>query len=196
MIAVRNATIEDVERILEIYDYYVKNTAITFEYDTPSLDEFKVRMERIMQRYPYLVILKDGHIAGYAYAGAFIDRAAYDWSCEMTIYLDHDAQKCGMGRIIYEALEKALLDMGITNLYACIGYPESDDEYLTTNSADFHAHLGFVEVGKFHKCGYKFGRWYHMIWMEKIIGKHEMEHQSIIYYPNLKRDGSDKTTLS
>lgn len=176
MIVVRNATVEDAERILEIYDYYVKNTAITFEYDTPSLNEFKVRKERIMQRYPYLVILKDGHIAGYAYAGIFIDRAAYDWSCEMTIYLDHNAQKCGMGRIIYEALEKALLDMGITNLYACIGYPESDDEYLTTNSADFHAHLGFAEVGKFHKCGYKFGRWYNMIWMEKIIGKHEMEH--------------------
>ncbi len=60
----------------------------------------------------------------------------------------------------------------ILNLYACIGYPEQEDEYLTTNSADFHSHLGFVKVGEFHQCGYKFGRWYHMIWMEKIIGEH------------------------
>ena len=62
-------------------------------------------------------------------------------------------------------------NMGILNLYACIGYPEYEDEYLTTNSADFHTHLGFVKVGEFHKCGYKFGRWYNMIWMEKMIGE-------------------------
>lgn len=124
MIIVRNAAMEDAERILQIYDYYVKNTAITFEYDTPALEEFKGRMEKTMQRYPYLVIMKDGHIEGYAYAGAFVGRAAYDWSCEMTVYIDHNAKKCGMGRIIYEALEKALHAMGILNLYACIGYPE------------------------------------------------------------------------
>lgn len=172
MITVRDATMEDAARILEIYDYYVKNTAITFEYDTPTLDEFKGRMEKTMRRYPYLVIVKDGCIEGYAYAGAFVGRAAYDWSCEMTVYLDHDARKCGMGRKIYEALEHALRDMGILNLYACIGYPQNEDEYLTRNSADFHEHLGFVKVGEFHKCGYKFGRWYDMIWMEKIIGEH------------------------
>lgn len=78
MIVVRDATLEDAERILEIYNYYVKNTAITFEYDAPSLEEFQKRMETTMQRYPYLVILKDGHIEGYAYAGAFVGRAAYD----------------------------------------------------------------------------------------------------------------------
>lgn len=183
MIVVRNASLEDAERILEIYDYYVKNTAITFEYDTPSLHEFQKRMEKTMQRYPYLVILKDGRMEGYAYAGAFVGRAAYDWSCEITVYLDHQAQKCGMGRIIYEALEKALREMGIRNLYACIGYPESDDEYLTTNSADFHAHLGFVKVGKFYKCGYKFGHWYDMIWMEKIIGEHVAQCAPITPYP-------------
>lgn len=146
MVVVRNAVMEDAERILEIYDYYVKNTAITFEYDTPSLNEFKERMEKTMQRYPYLVILKNGQIEGYAYAGAFVGRAAYDWSCEMTVYLDHNAQKCGMGRIIYQALEKALYDMGILNLYACIGYPENEDEYLTTNSADFHVCI-FADIG-------------------------------------------------
>lgn len=187
MIMVRDAALEDAERILEIYDYYVRNTPITFEYDTPSLEEFRSRMKRTMQRYPYLVILQDGKIQGYAYAGAFVGRAAYDWSCELTVYLDHDATGCGMGRTIYAALEKALHDMGITNLYACIGYPETDDEYLTTNSADFHAHLGFVKVGEFYKCGYKFNRWYNMIWMEKIIGEHESEQPSITPYSELQK---------
>jgi phosphinothricin acetyltransferase len=173
MIVIRKAEISDAGRLLEIYDYYVRNTAITFEYDTPSIEEFKSRMEHTARHYPYLVIEKDGIIEGYAYSGAFVGRAAYDWSCEMTIYLDCKAQKCGMGRMLYEALEDALKEMGILNLYACIGYPEKEDEYLTTNSADFHAHLGFEKVGEFHKCGYKFGRWYNMIWMEKIIGQHE-----------------------
>lgn len=185
MVIIRNATLEDAERILEIYDYYVQNTAITFEYETPSVGEFKKRMEKTMQNYPYLVIVRDGCIEGYAYADAFIGRAAYGWSCEVTIYLDHNAQKCGMGRKIYEALEKALYDMGILNLYACIGYPEKNDEYLTTNSADFHKHLGFGKVGTFHKCGYKFHRWYHMIWMEKIIGEHCEIHNPIINYHNV-----------
>lgn len=173
MITIRNAVIEDAERILKIYSYYVQNTAISFDYETPALDEWKARMARTMSRYPYLVIEEDGVIQGYAYAGPFVGRAAYDRSCEMTIYLDHDVQKRGMGRKLYEAVEHALSKMGILNLYACIGYPDRNDEYLTTNSADFHAHLGYTKVGTFHKCGYKFGRWYHMIWMEKIIGAHE-----------------------
>lgn len=178
MIAVRDATMEDAERILEIYDYYVKNTAITFEYVTPSAREFKKRMERTMSRYPYLVIERDGIVQGYAYADSFIDRAAYDWSCETTIYLDHRGLKSGMGRTIYEALESKLRKMGILNLYACIAFPEVNDQYLTTNSADFHAHMGFVKAGEFHKCGYKFERWYHMIWMEKIIGEHGSKPES------------------
>lgn len=186
MVTVRNAALEDAGRILEIYDYYVKNTAITFEYETPSLEEFKGRMERTMRRYPYLVILQDGHIEGYAYAGAFIGRAACDWSCETTVYLDRSARQRGLGRTIYEALEKALHDMGILNLYAYVAWPEHDDEYLTANSAGFHAHLGFVKVGEAHSCGYKFGRWYNMIWMEKIIGEHKAEQSPIIRCPELR----------
>ena len=142
MINIRSARIEDAERLVEIYDYYVRETAITFEYVTPSVAEFKGRMRKVMERYPYLVIEKDGIIQGYAYAGVFKDRAAYDWSCEVTIYLDHNACKCGLGRMLYEALETELRKARLLNLYACIGVPEQEDEYLTWNSAEFHAHLG------------------------------------------------------
>lgn len=94
-------------------------------------------------------------------------RAAYDWAAELTIYLDHDARRGGLGRVLYEALADRLKAMGVLNLYACIGYPQVEDEYLTRNSAQFHEHLGFTLAGTFHNCGYKFGRWYDMIWMEK-----------------------------
>ena len=113
MIEIRKAEMNDAERLLQIYDYYVKNTAITFEYETPSLEAFKTRMVNTMSRYIFLVIEKDGRIEGYAYAGVFKDRAAYDWSCETTIYIDRDQRKSGLGRMLYEALEKELKEMGI-----------------------------------------------------------------------------------
>ena len=142
-ITIRNASLADAPRILEIYAWYVEHTVITFEYDVPSLEEFEGRMRRTMQKYPYLVIERDGRVEGYTYAGPFVGRAAYDWACELTIYLDHDARKHGMGRALYEALADRLQAMGILNLYACIGYPQAEDEYLTRNSARFHEHLGF-----------------------------------------------------
>lgn len=185
-VSVRDATLEDAGRILEIYAYYVEKTAITFEYEVPTLEEFKGRMRKTMEKYPYLVIEKDGKIEGYAYAGAFHTRAAYDWASEMTIYLSHDARKCGLGRKLYEELESRLKKMGILNLYACIGYPKKDDEYLTKNSAEFHSHLGYKLAGTFHNCGYKFQRWYDMIWMEKIIGDHKENMSAIVSYNKLK----------
>lgn len=181
-ITIRDAAVEDADRLLQIYSYYVQKTAITFEYDVPSLSAFQSRMEHTKRKYPYLVIEQDGTIQGYAYAGAFVGRAAYDWSCELTVYLDRAAQKCGLGRRLYEALAEKLKEMGITNLYACIAYPEVEDDYLTGNSAAFHAHLGFEKVGEFHRCGYKFGRWYNMIWMEKLIGEHRPVQAPVKFY--------------
>lgn len=189
MVKLRRAVPEDAPRLVEIYGYYVEKTAISFEYTVPSPEEFRGRMERIMRRYPYLVAEVDGRVAGYAYAGAFVGRAAYDWACELTIYLDPEARKRGLGRALYEAMEKALGAMGVLNLYACIGYPrEGDDEYLSTNSADFHAHLGFKKIGTFTACGYKFGRWYDMIWMEKIIGQHRAGQANIVPFTDVKMD--------
>ena len=169
---IRSAVKEDAERLLEIYAYYVENTAISFECEVPSHEEFKNRIAATLEKYPYLVLEEDGMIRGYSYAGVFKGRAAYDHCCEVTIYLDRDSKRRGFARALYEELEKALRKIGIINLYACIADPVSEDEYLTKNSEQFHQHMGYAKVGEFHKCGYKFGRWYNMIWMEKMIGEH------------------------
>lgn len=171
-IRIRPATEADAEEILNIYAPYVTDTAITFEYDVPTLEEFTGRIHHTLEKYPYLVAVSDGEIIGYAYAGAFYGRAAYDWSAETTIYIKKDCRHSGVGKLLYQALEDALKAQNIINLYACIGYPEVDDEYLTKNSEQFHEHLGYRLIGEFRKCGYKFGRWYHMVWMEKMIGEH------------------------
>lgn len=173
MLKIRTASPEDAPRLLEIYSYYVEYTAISFEYVPPTPGEFRSRMEDTLRKYPYLVLEDDGIIRGYAYAGPFKGRAAYDRSCELSIYLEKGFQKRGYGRMLYEELEERLKAGGILNLYACIGDPIEEDAYLTRNSEEFHSHMGFAKVGTFHKCGYKFGRWYNMIWMEKLIGDHD-----------------------
>ena len=172
-ITIRTAVLQDAEALLEIYAPYVVNTAITFEYDVPTVEEFAGRMSNVLRRYPYLVAEVDGELAGYAYTGPFKERAAYDWAVETTVYVKEDMKKHGIGRALYEALEKTLAAQGILNLNACIAFPEKEDEYLTTDSVKFHKKMGFSEVGRFHKCGCKFGRWYDMVWMEKHIGTHE-----------------------
>jgi phosphinothricin acetyltransferase len=166
---IRNATENDAGRLLEIYSYYVTDTAISFEYEVPTVEEFRKRITHTLEKYPYLVLEENGVIKGYAYAGVFKGRAAYDHCCEVTIYLDGDAKGKGYGRALYGALEEELRKRGIINLYACIADPIKEDEYLTRNSEQFHRHMGYTKVGEFHRCGYKFGRWYNMIWMEKII---------------------------
>ena len=186
-ITIRMAVPEDARELLSIYDYYVKETAITFEYDTPSVEEFSGRIETVLEKFPYLVLeecedknVKSGasddgfgrKILGYAYASPFHVRKAYQWCAEMSIYLHKDARKRGLGRMLYDELERRLKDMGILNLNACIGYPDKEDEHLTFASVRFHEKMGYSMVGEFHKCGFKFGRWYNMVWMEKLVGEH------------------------
>ena len=120
-IRIRPATEADAEEILNIYAPYVMDTAITFEYDVPTLEEFTGRIHHTLEKYPYLVAVRDGEIIGYAYAGAFYGRAAYDWSAETTIYIKKDCRHSGVGKLLYQALEDALKAQNIINLNACIG---------------------------------------------------------------------------
>ena len=168
---IRSATTADAPRLLEIYSWYVENTAVSFEYTTPSLEEFEGRIAKTLERFPYLVLEDEGVIRGYAYAGLFRTRAAYARCCELSIYLDRNARRRGYGRRLYEEIENRLGEAGFLNLYACITDPIEEDEYLTRDSEVFHRRLGFEKVGTFHQCGWKFGRWYNMIWMEKLIGE-------------------------
>jgi len=171
-ILIRPASSSDAQDLLDIYAFYVEKTAVTFEYDTPSLEEFSRRIENTIKKYPFIVAENDRGILGYAYAGVFKDRAAYDHCVEVTVYLRQEACGLGIGHYLYEELERRLREIGILNLYACIAVTDSEDEYLTNRSAKFHKRIGYKTVGRFTKCGYKFGRWYDMIWMEKFIGEH------------------------
>ncbi len=171
-ITTRKATVGDAEELLAIYAPYVERTAITFEYDVPALSDFRGRIASIGKDYPYIVAARDGRIVGYAYAHQFSGRAAYQWSVESTIYLDMGERHHGIGKRLYAELERLLRAQGALNMNACITFMDEPDEYLPLDSVHFHASMGFTRCAHFHKAGYKFGRWYDVIWMEKMIGEH------------------------
>lgn len=166
---IREACIEDAERLVEIYSYYVLNTAVSFEYEVPSIEEFRERIRKTKEKYPYLVCLKDNRIIGYVYAGAYSIREAYSWTVSTSIYIDKDYRRHGVGSILYEALEKELKKQGIINLLAGVAYIENEDEYLSHDSYMFHLKEEYSEVAHMKSVGKKFDRWYDLLWFQKKI---------------------------
>ncbi len=165
-VIIRSATAADALQLVEIYSYYVEETAVSFEVVSPSVEEFAGRIEaKLAAGFPYLVMEEEGRILGYAYAGKFIPRTAYDHCCELSIYLERSATHRGLGGKLYQALMDELRAQGYTHFYACIGVPHTEpDPYITRASESFHHKLGFITCGTFVACGKKFGREYDMIW--------------------------------
>ena len=177
---------ENAEKLLAIYAPYVKNTAVSFEYAVPTVEEFRQRIEKTLEKYPYLVAEIDGETVGYAYASMFKQRPAYGWAVEVSIYVQRDKRGEGIGRKLYEALEAALTMQNILNANACIVYSEKENEYLSHDSMRFHEKMGYRLVGHFSQCGYKFGRWFDMIWMEKHLGEHTEAPESVKAFPEIR----------
>ena len=186
-ITIRTAALDDAAALLAIYAPYVEQTAITFEYEVPSLEEFRGRIAHTLRRYPYLVAEENGEILGYAYTGPFGERAAYSWAVETSIYLRQDVRGKGLGKRLYQALEEISRAQHVQSLYACIAYPDADDAHLSGNSVAFHTHLGYTTVGRFPHCGYKFGTWYNMTWMEKTLGDHAVPPAPFVPFPELSK---------
>ncbi len=172
---VRDATIDDMKDIVNIYASYVRDTAITFEERVPSLEEYTERYKRIIKKYPYLVMVSGGHIVGYAYINQFSYRSAYDPTAESTIYLDQTCKGRGYGRILYTHLETLAEKQGIATIVALIGASsDTSDPYVTDASIHFHNRLGYTSVGRLDACAYKFARWYDLVWMAKRITSKEI----------------------
>lgn len=175
--------------MLNVYAPYVENTAVSFEYEVPSIDEFRSRFEKITKKYPYFLAEdSNGKVLGYTYYSEFKNREAYRYSVETTIYLAKEACGRGIGRKLYEVLEKAAKAQNITNMNACIATCKTEDEYLTNRSYYFHEKMGYKLVGTFHNSGYKFDRWYDMVWMEKSVGEYFVPAKSFIPYKELSNE--------
>ena len=166
---IRDVQIEDAARLVEIYSYYVLNTAVSFEYAVPTVEEFENRIRNITQKYPYLVCEREGKIVGYVYASSYSSREAYNWTIDTSIYVDKDCRRLGVGSLLYKELENRLKKMGIVNLLAGVAFCEKEDEYLTHDSPNFHLSQGYTEVAHMKSVGKKFERWYDLKWFQKKL---------------------------
>ena len=182
---IRTASAEDAREILKIYAPYVENTAVSFEYTVPTLEEFRARIVKTLAEYPYLVAEDD------AYAGIFHGREAYKHSAETSIYVDEDHHCRGIGRMLYGELERILLKQNVFTLCACIATPDGNpDSRLTDSSERFHEKMGYRLVCKHSSIGYKFGKWYSVVWMEKDIGEKCPNPQPFIKFSELDSSGN------
>lgn len=175
---IRIAAPEDAPALLAIYAPYIKKTVITFEYELPTAENFKNRICSTLEQYPYLVAECEGEILGYAYASPFKIRAAYAWSAETSIYIQEDNRGKGIGKLLYQALERLCRRQHICNLCACIAWPNPASEA-------FHKQFGYRTVAHFHQSGYKGEQWIDMIWMEKALYPHKIPPDPFIPFSEL-----------
>ena len=154
---IRTATPDDGEILAEIYAPYVRDTFISFETECPTAEEMARRITATLTTFPWLVYEQDGDILGYAYAGKHRQRAAYQWSCDVTIYLAPSAQRRGIGRRLYKALFDILVRQGFAAAYAGITLPNEA-------SVGIHEAMGFRPVGVYRGVGFKNGQWCDVGW--------------------------------
>ena len=167
MYSIRLAKVSDAAALADIYRPFVISddlalSTVSFEYEAPDAEEFGNRIEKFSKDFPYLVLLEDDKPIGYAYAHPLIERAAYQWGAEVTIYLSHAGQGKGLGVVLYQALEDLLRLQNIIHLYSCV---TGSNEH----SIGMHERMGYKIIGRFHKTGFKKGVWLDMYWLEKEI---------------------------
>lgn len=191
-VTLRFAVPDDAAAICSIYEPYVLNTAVTSEYFVPTEEEFRARITRTRERYPYIVAVKDGQIIGYIYASPLSPRHAYSWAAETSIYIRQNVRRTGAGSRLYKALSAICRKQNVVNLYARIAFADPEDEFLVNASARFHEAIGFRKAAEFHRVFHKFGRWYNAIWMEKLLGDHdEGAMPEVIPFPELHLTNED-----
>lgn len=178
---IRIAREEDLPRILQIYAPYVENTTCSFEYVPPEPEVFLERFRNFTAQFPWLVYEQDGQILGYAYASAPFSRHAYRWCCEPSIYLAPEAHRKGIGKRLYLALEAILSLQGYRVSYAIVT-GENDA------SIAFHKALDYRFLAEFPKCGYKFGRWMSIVWLEKELNSVENPSDPPINWQAIVKD--------
>jgi phosphinothricin acetyltransferase len=159
---IRIATLGDAAAITRIYQPYILNTAITFEYDPVSVEEMQRRMEMVQEHFPWLVYEKEGKVVGYAYCSKFKERAAFQWDCECSVYIDEDYHRQGIATALYDKLFDLIQKQGYYTIYALITNSHN-------SSISLHKKFGFHETAVYEKTGYKMGKWWDLLVMEKRL---------------------------
>ncbi|MGV0070456.1 arsinothricin resistance N-acetyltransferase ArsN1 family B [Mycobacterium colombiense] len=156
------ATPPDADAVAEIYQPYVRDTAISFEAEPPDAEEMRSRITTTLARLPWLVVADDERVKGFAYASPHRVRDAYRWSADVSLYLDESIHRQGHGRRLYTALFNVLVAQGYINAYAGIALPNPA-------SVGLHEASGFTPVGVFSGVGFKHDTWWDVGWWHRRL---------------------------
>ena len=163
MVTVRKIRPEDVPACVDIYNFYIRETTVTFEEDELDAEEFGVRVGRILgDEYPYIVAEEQGRVLGYAYLDMYSPRTAYRYTADLSIYVANGGTARGVGRLMYEEIERSARQLGLRNIISVI------TEHNRPSVA-FHERHGFTLAGKLDAVGYKFDRWLGVLMYQKRI---------------------------
>lgn len=169
---IRMASCDDGPALSEIYRPYVLKTSVTFEYEPPSGEEMARRILQFYPKFPFLVYEENGVILGYAYAHPQHERAAYQWSAELSVYVEWNHRGQGIGKALYLPLILLLERQGYYSLYSCITQPNPV-------SMAMHQKMGFAVAGVFDNAGYKAGEWHGVGWLIKFLRPFTGEKPSV-----------------
>ena len=181
-VSIRLATPKDGAAILEIYKWYIENTAITFETEVPSVEAFEQRIENTLTRFPWLVCEVDDVIAGYAYASKHRERAAYQWSADLSVYVNEKYHRRHIAKALYMVLEHILKLQGYYTAFAGVTTPNPKSEA-------FHTAYGFKSIGVFQNVGYKQGQWRGVQWFQYTLSDYVKEPMTPKAFPEVKDAG-------
>jgi phosphinothricin acetyltransferase len=159
---IRVALPEDASAILAIYAPIVRETAISFEVEPPTRMEMQQRIATTLRHLPWLVCERQGEVLGYVYASPHRARAAYQWSVDVSVYIQAQVRRAGMGRALYHALFELLTLQGLYQCFAGITLPNPA-------SVGLHEALGFQPVGVYQAVGYKLGAWHDVGWWQRAL---------------------------
>lgn len=162
MASIRLVTSDDAEAVRDIYAPIVRETSISFETEPPDTAEMQRRIAKIIPEYPWLVCDHEGALAGYAYARPHKSRPAYQWSVDVSVYVDRAHRRNGVGRALYTSLFELLTHQGFVNAFARIVLPNPA-------SIELHESMDFDHVGVTEGAGYKRGDWHDVgLWHRRL----------------------------
>jgi L-amino acid N-acyltransferase YncA len=165
---IRLATEDDAAPVRDIYAPFCESTPVSFETESPALEEIERRIRKTLERFPWLVCEAGGQVLGFAYAGPHRERAAYRWSVDVTVYVREGQHRLGVGRALYASLARVLELQGYYNAYAGITLPNAA-------SVGLHEAMGFRPVGVYRNVGYKLGAWHDVGWWCRPLRSFEPE---------------------
>ena len=183
--AIRLACADDAAQVQAIYAPVVRDTAISFEVDPPDVSEMGRRIRGTLTRLPWLVCERDGEVLGFAYAARHRERAAYRWSVDVSVYIDRQARRAGVGRGLYVSLLAMLARQQFAAAHAGITLPNPA-------SVGLHQALGFVPVGVYRAVGFKLGAWWDVGWWQRRLGEPAVPPAPPVDLPDLPEEAARK----